>query len=513
MKPTNPAACTRAVLYARVSSKDQEKEGFSIPAQQRLLREHAATHGLTITQEFLDVETARRAGRTAFGELLIYLKKHPRTILLCEKTDRLYRNIKDWATLDEVGVTIHFVKENVIISPDAKSTDQFLHGIKVLMARNYSQNLGEETLKGMTEKARAGIYPSAAPTGYQNVDGPDGKRIITPHPTEAPVITELFTVFATGKYSLKGLAAYARERGILLGGRKVYVSALHHILRRKLYNGSFDFNGTTYQGTHKPLTTKETWDSVQRLLDQRKEHQTKGTKRDFPFTGLVTCGHCGCAMVAELKTKKKTKRTYVYYHCTGHRGKCPEPYTRQETLVNDFASTLGDLVIPPEILDWLATEVNQTDQTQTGARDATIKRLDAEKAKLQHRLSTLYDDRLDGTITKTTYDEKARTLNAQQEEVERKLTAARETAQVPLTTALDLMRLTSTACTTFRDQNEAAQRELLTTVLKEATWKDGTLRTTLLEPFEQLRRSNSVSANGINGNGGSGRCFEDWLLR
>jgi len=28
------------------------------------------------------------------------------------------------------------------------------------MARNYSLNLGEETVKGMTEKARAGIYPS-----------------------------------------------------------------------------------------------------------------------------------------------------------------------------------------------------------------------------------------------------------------------------------------------------------------------------------------------------------------
>ncbi len=413
------------MLYARVSSKDQEKEGLSIPAQQRLLREYATTKGLIIKQEFLDVETARRAGRTAFGELLAYLKKHPRTILLVEKTDRLYRNIKDWATLDEFGVTIHFVKENVIISPDAKSADQFLHGIKVLMARNYSQNLGEETLKGMTEKARAGIYPSAASTGYQNTAGPNDKRIIIPDPTEAPVITELFNLFGTGNYSLKSLAMHLRERGIFLGGRKVYVSALHHILRRKLYNGTFDFNGTTYAGTHTPLTTKETFDSVQRILDQRKEHQTKAIRRDFPFTGLVTCGHCGCAMVAELKIKKKTKRTYVYYHCTGHRGKCPEPYTRQEALIDEFASTLGDLIIPDPILDWLSQEVNKTDQTQTGARELTIKRLEAERSRIQHRLSTLYDDRLDNRITATLYDEKAHTLQAQQEELERARTRPR----------------------------------------------------------------------------------------
>ncbi len=30
----------KAVIYARVSSKDQEREGYSIPAQLKLLREY-----------------------------------------------------------------------------------------------------------------------------------------------------------------------------------------------------------------------------------------------------------------------------------------------------------------------------------------------------------------------------------------------------------------------------------------------------------------------------------------
>jgi DNA invertase Pin-like site-specific DNA recombinase len=51
----------QAVLYARVSSKDQEKEGFSIPAQLRLLRDYAASNGYVIAEEFTDVETPRRA--------------------------------------------------------------------------------------------------------------------------------------------------------------------------------------------------------------------------------------------------------------------------------------------------------------------------------------------------------------------------------------------------------------------------------------------------------------------
>src|SRR5215831_18376019 len=170
-KCTAPAEGSQVVLYARVSSKDQEKGGYSIPAQQRLLRDYALQHGLVIVEEFIDVETAKRSGRTAFTAMLEYLNKHRATCrtILVEKTDRLYRNLKDWTTMDDLGTTIHLVKEGRIIGPDSRSSDHLTHGINVLMARNYILNLGEETRKGMTEKARAGIYPSYAPVGYRNV--------------------------------------------------------------------------------------------------------------------------------------------------------------------------------------------------------------------------------------------------------------------------------------------------------------------------------------------------------
>ena len=44
----------QAVIYARVSSKDQEREGYSIPAQLKLLREYARTHDFEIAHEFVD---------------------------------------------------------------------------------------------------------------------------------------------------------------------------------------------------------------------------------------------------------------------------------------------------------------------------------------------------------------------------------------------------------------------------------------------------------------------------
>lgn len=259
-----PGTVRKCVLYARVSSKEQEQEGYSIQAQLTLLREYAAQERLDILQEFVDVETAKIAGRHSFNAMLAFLKKQPacRTLIV-EKTDRLYRNLKDWVTIDDYGLEIHFPKENVIIGPDSRSSEKFLHGIKVLMAKNYVENLGEEASKGMREKAKSGIWPSFAPTGYQNVQGSDGKRTIAPHPTEAPVVRQIFDWFETGEYTLQTIAEKLRTEGIPFGARKINVSSIHVVLRNRIYTGEFEWKGVLYQGSFEPLISKDTWERVQ----------------------------------------------------------------------------------------------------------------------------------------------------------------------------------------------------------------------------------------------------------
>src|ERR1700751_1502989 len=97
--PCRDPARKQAVIYARGSSKEQGQEGFSIPAQLKLLKEYAAAQGFAIAQDHVDVETAKQTGRAAFSAMVAYLRVHPAVrVLLVEKTDRLYRNLKDWVT-------------------------------------------------------------------------------------------------------------------------------------------------------------------------------------------------------------------------------------------------------------------------------------------------------------------------------------------------------------------------------------------------------------------------------
>ena len=197
-----------AILYARVSSKEQEREGFSIPAQLKLLREYASHNDFSIVREFVDIETAKTSGRQKFTEMVqFFTKNRDRRVVLVEKTDRLYRNFRDAVTLEDLDVEIHLVKEGQIISKDTKSQAKLIHGMQLVLARNYIENLREEVKKGMREKAEQGIYPGRAPLGYRNNRG---DRTIEVHPENATIVRRIFELYASGQYSLSELKKMLR---------------------------------------------------------------------------------------------------------------------------------------------------------------------------------------------------------------------------------------------------------------------------------------------------------------
>ena len=85
-----------AVAYARVSSKKQEDTGFSIPAQIQLFNTYSERVNLKIVKIFEENKTGGKVGRKVYNEMLAYLKEHNIKDVLVEKTDRIYRNFKDY---------------------------------------------------------------------------------------------------------------------------------------------------------------------------------------------------------------------------------------------------------------------------------------------------------------------------------------------------------------------------------------------------------------------------------
>jgi DNA invertase Pin-like site-specific DNA recombinase len=483
LRAARQSGVLQAVMYARVSSREQE-QGYSVAAQQELLRSYATRKSITVVSEFLDIETAKTTGRPQFARMVAYLRSHPECrAILVEKTDRLYRNFKDFVTIDELQGEIHLVKENEILSEDSHSHQKLSHNMKVVMAKNYIDNLSEEVRKGMLTKASMGMYPSYAPLGYINTTLPDGRRMIVVDPILGPIVVRMFQWFATGEYTLKSLAKKAFAEGFRFrkSMNRIPTSTLHKMLRKRIYMGEFDYGGKTYQGIYEPLVSRVIWEQCQALLDRHREKKTRHVKHMFALSGIVQCGHCGCSMVGEIK-----KGRYVYFHCSGYRGKCPEPYVREEVLIGHFAERFRQLAIAPELVRWAEVETVTRAAREKADQEAHLDWLRAAFDRLQRRLEVLYDDRLDGRIDAGRYDEKARESELDQQHLREKIDAcvASSASSPP---PLDLRSCMRDIGDLFAAQARSEQRNLLSLVVREAVWSQGELRIAFQMPFEELQ--------------------------
>jgi site-specific DNA recombinase len=511
----DPAQQGIAVIYARVSSKEQEKEGFSIPAQLKLLRGSAAEHRLTVVEEFVDVETAKRSGRPGFTAMVEFFKKHAkaktaghmRRILLVEKTDRLYRNLKDWVTLDDLDLEIHFVKENVILAHDSRSSEKFMHGIKVLMAKNYIDNLSEEASKGMLEKAEQGFWPSSAPLGYRNIVGPNGRKTIEPDPDVSPIVSRLFEWYATGNYSLEDITTMAQTAGLVSRRSKSPLprGTIHKILRNRIYMGDFEWKGRIHQGIHVPLITRELWEGVQKVLDHRFAKRHRKVEHDFAFSRLIACGHCSCSLVSEIK-----KGRYIYYHCTGFKGKCHEPYVREEVLEVRFTDLLKGLAFDEEIMGWMTEALRQSHEDERRDHAEAMTRLQAEYARLQNRIEAMYVDKLDGRVDTLFFDRKAAEWRAEQDRLMRAIESHQAADQTYLEEGIRLLELGRRAHELFQKQEPREKRRLLDFVLSNCTWKDGELQAIFRQPFDLIIESTKACAHKKAAGAVSNGLFENW---
>ena len=490
----------QAVIYARVSSKEQEKEGFSIPAQLKLLKEYAAGQGFAVAQEYVDVETAKQTGRAAFGEMVTYLKAHPAVrVMLVEKTDRLYRNLKDWVTVDELDVEIHFPKEGVVLSRDSRSSEKFMHGIKVLMAKNYIDNLSEEARKGMQEKAEQGIWPTKTPLGYRNITGPDGKKIIAVDPAIAPIVSKLFEWYATGHCSLQEAARKAREAGLVYrkSGAKVPVSTVHTLLRNRLYTGWFEWNGKMIRGRHEPLVSVEMWERVQAVMDGRFAKKHRRMTHDFAFSGLIACAKCGCSVVGEIK-----KERYVYYHCTGYADKCQgnpascrRRYVREEVLEQQFTAMLGRLNFDDEVLDWVREALEASHKDERREHEEAVRRLQAEHKRLGDRVNAMYLDKLDGRVDGVFFDRMSAEWRAEQNRCLREIERHEAAEQSYMDEGVQILELARNAQHLFAQQEPREKRRLLNFILSNCTWEDGEVAATFRQPFDLLAETAAMNAH------------------
>ena len=460
----------KVAAYIRVSTEEQARHGYSIESQRQVLQDYAAGHSLRIVEEFVESESAYKLGRQGFKKMVAFLRRHRDVeAVLCYKIDRISRNLQDYSTLTELmGVQIISATESL---PEG-ATGEFVGAVQAATARLYSAQLSERVSLGLETKAKKGLWPTYAPTGYVNVlDG------IAPAPNSARLIGELFEKCAATPTSIDEATAWARDRGLRSRyGNVLARSAIHGILTNPIYYGAVPWKGQIHDGRHEPLTTREVFDRVQEHL---KDRSPKKTVRRFPYRGLLTCGHCGCKITAEIK-----KERHVYYRCTYGRGRdCQQPYHRQDDIGERLAEIIDRISLSEDVASMVLDLARSDDGYRRDSLAERVRELETEITKLTELHDDAYVDRLSGRIDEAQWVRIDRRFTTQQQLVteERQRLESVEIASLDdVEAALELLKR---APDLYRRRSHEERARLLQTVVSNCVLTAENLVPVYRNPF------------------------------
>lgn len=480
------------VALARVSSREQEREGFSLEVQENALRAYAEKQGGTIDKMFRIAETAsKRDQRKAFKELLVYAQKHAAKVsaVLFYKVDRAARNIFDFVEIErlefEYGVPAIYVAQPTDRTPAGRLQRRILAD----MATFYVEQQSVDIREGMQRRVQNGFFPGYAPYGYKNVRV-DGRGVVVVEASEAAIVRQIFAWYAEGRVTMEILRdrLFAKEMYFSKTSQKFGRTKLYDILHDRSYIGEVPFHGRWYPGAHQPIIDNNTFARVQALMRGRGNRAL-----DLTYSGtLITCGHCGRAVTGERISKalRRTgeRATYVYYRCVKYTAPGHPRVRLQESQVDAAVLALfGRLKIEDgRLREWVARMLQQRQAYAYQATEAELDKVQQDLKRARRESETLFQMRLTEEITSAKYREKNDEIEQRIGRLELACATMQKKEVEDKDLALRVFELSQTLTGKWLAADAATKRKLLEIVSLNCRLDGESLVITLRKPFDLL---------------------------
>jgi DNA invertase Pin-like site-specific DNA recombinase len=395
----------RYIVYVRKSSESEDRQVFSLKDQKSVLKQLATSRNLTVVKTLEESKSAKDPGvRPEFDRLLALIELGKADAILCWNVNRLTRNPIDGgriAWLLQRGIL------QEILTPDRcyrPADNALLLAVETGVANQYILDLSKNVKRGLSEKARRGWYPGKPPPGYKTDPDsgetlPDGNRFVLMRNAWRTLVT----TSASASEVYKDLMAAGLTVRYKKSSRPLTRSGFYRLLSNPFYYGDFSFNGEIRQGNHEPMVSRADFERVQERIGRAPYVSAKHT---FAYTGLITCGTCGCQITAERKAKGNPKlgplRLYTYYHCTGRRG-CPRDSVTEEDIDRQMTDLARSCTISNKLGQHLAAVCQRVLSDEPRQLEARLESQRKRRESIRLKLTNLLDLRLTGEISKEEY--------------------------------------------------------------------------------------------------------------
>lgn len=479
----------KAILFCRVSSKEQEESGYSLPAQEKLLESYTEKHDFQVLKVFSISESASgKQQREIFKKMLEFVGKSDVKIIVCEKVDRLTRNFRDAVAIDEwlekdEERQVHLVKDSLILHKNSRSQEKLNWGIRILFAKNYIDNLSEEIRKGQKEKIAQGWLPTKPPPGYKTV-GEKGHKIHVIDEEKAPLVKRTFDLYSTGNQSLTNLTEIMYQEGLRnFVGNKVVKSNLYKLLTDPFYIGKIRWNDLIYDGKHEALIDKETFDRVQQIL--KSKTTPKYSKHPFLFKGLIHCAECQGLITWEIQ------KGIIYGHCNHYRNCSQKIWSKEYEVEKQLLDVFDHLQIKKtRIVEWIRKVLKASHQDEIEYHSTALNELNERYEQFQKRLDRLYDDKLDGKISSEFYEKKLKQYSDEKETITENIQKHSQASTKYVELGINFYELSQRAKEIYlkaKEKNQQErQRQLLKLIFEQLALDEGKLSFTFSKAFQLL---------------------------
>lgn len=428
-------------LYARVSSAGQ-RDRDTIASQLAALRDHCRRQGWKVHAEYVDDgKSASRQleRRDAFARLIADAEAGRFAAVVVMDFSRLTRT-GDWA--ERGAILGKFQHAGVRLVEASTGTTHELgttHGDLLAFLGSWRASeerkaMVERTGRGAEARARAGGKPRGkTPYGLRYIlENPASKAVTWRweiHPTEAPIVREIFKRVVAGE-SCMAVGRDLDRRRIPTPRGFTWQHAIWRIVARPAYRGELVVDKRKGITVAVPrLVSDEVWYAAQAAVARSALRGLRRTRHTYLCEGLGICGDCGAPVWISSESSQAGGRRY--YVCSQRKRpnptktRCTAPMRQTKQVDAEVWEALaGWLQQPlPALLRAIAgrrgaaeLEARTWEQDVAGWRKQLAQLEDAEVAIL--------DQHAKGTVSAAAMGRHLKTTAARRAMLERQIEAA-----------------------------------------------------------------------------------------
>ncbi len=486
-----------AVVYCRVSTEDQAKEGLSLDVQERVctkrVREDKNKLLKVIRDEGKSGSNLKRAGMKEIISLIVNKKVD---IIYALSSDRLARNTYDYLYLRKIlkdnGIELRYISQpNGDDSAIAKTMDTVLASFNEF----HSTVTSEKVKKSLGDKAEAGYFPSKAPIGYLNIENPDkhvdrlAERIIVPDPERAPFITEAFKLYATGNFNGYDLCNLMYEKGFRTKkDTKLAPSRFYSVLKNSVYTGKVSWGAIkNIHGKHQAIVDEVTFNQAQEVMAKNNYHACRRRKYQWLLNGFLYCARHDKRYTAEWHMNKNK----AYYHCANKAG-CGK-YLEMNDIESRIADKFRDLEFNQDFINQIIVKAKAKFYEQRKEHNQRRQNLVNKRTALEAKRKMAEDKLLEGAFDNAEFGRIKSEVKEEIDQIEETLNNLLEEDDVNIDIAEEIIKFTTNIYQSYQKADQHIKRQYLGLFWDRFYLQDGVIiKTCPTLLFEELTKLEQI---------------------